>query len=251
MTSKTNSNQGKRWLSPSSINTYKRCKYKFYLQYILKLKSKPNIHLIRGMIVHKVLERFFREAHTDESHYDTLRARIIQIFQDEWLDKENQLVSLNLKQQDLAFYYHDSQKMVINWLHDWLKTEAYEAAESTLEETIFSKKWMLCGRIDRIIKSRNPPLLIDYKTSKSIDTQSEDYRRQMGIYQILYSEKYNTKPATAIHFLKFQDGLREISPTKKEVEELKRTILEIHKKTRSTAPNDYPCTCGGWCKREF
>lgn len=241
----------KRWLSPSSINTYMRCPHKFYLQYVRKLKSKLNIHLLRGGIVHKTLERFFREGYTDASHYDTLRANILQIFKEEWKAKNDLLEGLKLQGTDLAFFFQESQKMVINWLHDWLRSEASENTDSSLEESIFNKKWMLCGRIDRIIRNKSPPLVIDYKTCKSIDVTSEDYRRQMAIYHLLYSEKHLVKPNTAIHFLKFTNGLREINPTPEEIEDLKRLILEIHDKTRSTDPDDYPCTCGGWCKKEF
>lgn len=254
MKSKTTNNTTstrKRWLSPSSINTYMRCPHKFYLQYVKRMKSKLNIHLLRGGIVHKALERFFREGYTDSSHYDTLRAHILTIFNEEWKGKKDQLLGLKLEETDLAFYYQDSQKMVINWLHDWLKSEASEQPESALEESIFNKKWQLCGRIDRIIKNRSPPLVIDFKTCKSIDLKSEDYRRQMAIYHLLYSEKHLQKPNTAIHFLKFPNGLREINPTEEEIEDLKRLILEIHDKTQSTDPADYPCECHGWCSKEF
>jgi ATP-dependent helicase/DNAse subunit B len=250
-TTNTGTQPKKRWLSPSSINTYMRCPHKFFLQYVKRMKSKLNIHLLRGGIVHKTLERFFREGYTDASHYDTLRAHILTIFNEEWKGKKDQLIGLKLEDTDLAFYYQDSQKMVINWLHDWLRSEVSENTKSSLEESIFNKKWMLCGRIDRIIRNRSPPLVIDYKTCKSIDTSSEEYRRQMAIYHLLYNEKYLVKPDTAIHFLKFPNGLRNLNPTPEEIEDIKRLILEIHDKTRSTDPEDYPCTCGGWCKKEF
>ena len=45
--------------SPSSINTYKQCPRKHFYQYILNLPTKPSIYLIRGSIVHEVLEKFF------------------------------------------------------------------------------------------------------------------------------------------------------------------------------------------------
>jgi len=247
----TNPTYKKRWLSPSSINTYLRCPNKWYQQYVLKKKVKLNIHLLRGGIVHKALERFFREGLSNQTHYDTLRAGILQLFHDEWDAKSKQLSTLNLEESDLAFYENDSQKMILNFLHDWLKTGATHDHNSELEASIFNKKWMLCGRIDRIINNKSPPLVIDYKTCKSIDPNNKDYKRQMGIYQILYEEKHGIKPTTAIHYLKFQDGLREIKVTDHDIVDLKRTILEIHDKTRSTDPADYPCTCGGWCNKEF
>ena len=49
----------KRVESPSSINTFKQCKRKYYYQYIEKLPTLPNIHQVRGNIAHSVLEDFF------------------------------------------------------------------------------------------------------------------------------------------------------------------------------------------------
>jgi ATP-dependent helicase/DNAse subunit B len=53
----------KRVQSPSSINTYNQCPRKYYYQYILKLPTRPSIHLVRGNIAHSVLEDFFSITH--------------------------------------------------------------------------------------------------------------------------------------------------------------------------------------------
>jgi len=175
----------------------------------------------------------------------------LDLFKEEWSNRKDQLVNLDLKPQDLTFYYHDSQKMLINFLHDFIRSEGSYDGQSEFEMSIFNKNWYLCGRIDRIIGNKNPPLLIDYKTCKSIDPANKDYHRQMGIYQILYEEKYGVKPKTAIHYLKFLNGLKEVDVSEAEIKDLKRTIQKVHHKTLSTDPIDYPCTCGGWCEKEF
>ena len=59
------------------------------------------------------------------------------------------------------------------------------------------------------------------------------------------------KPATAIHYLKFHDGLKSFSLTEKFMEDLKGLIIEIHHKTMSEKEDDYPCKCGGWCEKDF
>ncbi len=244
----------KRWLSPSSINTYIRCPHKFYLQYVKKLKTKPNIHLIRGSIVHKTVERFFREGYSKISeygYYDEYRKVIIELFNDEWSSKRTQLLNLNLKDQDLAFYYNDSKKMLINFIQDYLKNPALHQNSPLLEQTIFSKKYQLMGRIDAVYCAKDPPVLIDYKTCKSIDPSNKDYKRQMAIYSILYQDKYNVKPSTAIHYFKFLDGLRTVNVSDNDIEELKNTIIKIHHETLSTDEKDYPCRCGGWCNKDF
>jgi len=256
ITSKTKPKQPakkKRWLSPTSINTYLRCPRKFYLKYIKRLKTNPNIHLLRGLAVHKTLERFFREGYVDSSdyaYYDDTRRVILSLFRDEWRSRKDQLLALELKDQDLAFYYQDSLKMIINWLHDYLKSGEPGARHSEIENKIFSKHWMTMCIIDRVSKARSPPLIIDYKTCKSAEL-TDEYKRQMGICALLYEEKYGVKPATAIHYLKFLDGLKSINFSENFMEDLKCLIIKIHHKTMAENENDYPCQCSGWCEKDF
>jgi len=243
----------KRWLSPTSVNTYLRCPRNFYLRYIKKLKTKPNIHLLRGSAVHKALERFFSEGYADSpdyTYYDDTRRAILDLFNDEWLARKGPLLSLDLKDQDLAFYYQDSQKMIINFLHDFIKSGETSTENTELEAKIFSKQWMTMCIIDRISRARDPPLIIDYKTCKSIDLRDE-YKRQMGICALLFEDKYGVKADTAIHYLKFMDGLRKFKLSDAFIENLKQTIIEIHHKTMSEDEAGYPCKCGGWCKKDL
>lgn len=243
----------KRWLSPTSINTYLRCPRKFYLRYIKRLQSTPNIHLLRGSAVHKALERFFREGYADSSdyvYYDDTRRAILSLFRDEWRSRKDQLLALGLKDQDLAFYYQDSLKMIINWLHDYLRSGEQGARQSQIEEKIFSKQLMTMCIIDRVSKARSPPMIIDYKTCRSAEL-TDDYKRQMGICALLYEEKHGVKPTTAIHYLNFTDGLKTFALSKDFMKDLKRLILQIHGSTVSENKGDYPCKCGGWCEKDF
>ena len=256
ITSKTKPEQTtkkKRWLSPSSINTYLRCPRKFYLQYNKKLKTKPNIHLLRGSAVHKAVERFFREGYADSSefgYYDDTRRAILSLFSDEWRSRKDTLLALDLKDQDLAFYYADSQKMIINFLHDFLQSGESGAQHSELERKIFSKKWMAMCIIDRIQKARAPPLIVDYKTCKSAEL-TDEYKRQMGICALLYEDKYGVKPDVAIHYVKFLNGLKDVHLSDEFMEDLKALIIDIHHKTMSQDEDDYPCKCSGWCDKDL
>ena len=47
-------------LSPTSINTYHKCPREFFYSYIEKQKMKPNIALVKGSVIHSVLENFYR-----------------------------------------------------------------------------------------------------------------------------------------------------------------------------------------------
>jgi len=139
--------------------------------------------------------------------------------------------------------------MVINFVHDFLKDNKFDEPERILEKTFFSKTFMTLGRIDAIHHKHDPPLLVDYKTSKSKELL-DDYKRQLGIYALLYEEKTGTVPLVGIHFLKFQNGLKKYKITPVYLAKIKALITKIHTKTQSEKIEDYPCKCG-WCNKNF
>ena len=47
-------------LSPSKINTFRKCQREFYYKYIAKLPEQKTIHLFRGTLVHAILEDLFK-----------------------------------------------------------------------------------------------------------------------------------------------------------------------------------------------
>ena len=47
-------------LSPSKINTFRKCQREFYYKYIEKLPEQKTIHLFRGTLVHAILEDLFK-----------------------------------------------------------------------------------------------------------------------------------------------------------------------------------------------
>ncbi|MFC1829021.1 RecB family exonuclease [Thermodesulfobacteriota bacterium] len=241
----------KRWLSPSSINAYLRCPRSFYLSKIAKRKQKPSIHLIRGIAVHNAVGEFYkRKLHRcGTADYSDLKNTVIDLFEDEWDDQKDSLLECKLSLDDIEFFMADSRNMMVNFLHDLVKGGGFEKEAPTIEKMLFSKKYLLLGRIDAIHNSRDPPLLIDFKTCKSKEV-TEDYKRQLGIYALLYKENFNILPDVGIHFLKFQDGLETFQITNDYVDEIRGFVLDLHAKTQSENIEDYPCKCG-WCKKNF
>ena len=105
--------------SPSSINTYKQCPRKYYYSYIKKLQTLPSIHLIRGKIVHSVLEDFFKlnVDHISEETYDfELKVILNEIFKKHWSTNRSSLSLLNLSEAELK-HYHDESKVMVNNFH--------------------------------------------------------------------------------------------------------------------------------------
>ena len=240
-----------RYLSPTAINTFLACPRKFYLRYVKRLKTKPSIHLIRGSIVHKVIEEFNRTAGTDAAELTDTQViiRLLKLFQKEWTAAEPRLDALNLSADQLKAFHDESQIMLINygyWFHG-----RQAPRPLAIESRIYSKNLGLMGIIDAVYRFGDKDILVDYKTSKRVEITS-DTERQAAVYALLFEDKHGRPPeAVWIHFVKFNQ-----EPLAIEVDDLLldygRIVVEsVRKQTRSTDEADYPCTCGGWCQRDF
>jgi hypothetical protein len=141
--------------------------------------------------------------------YGALIETVTDLLKHEWMTWKKSLLKLDLKEDEMAFYFHDAKKMIINFIHDFLKEKQFDAPEPILEKTFFSKTFMTLGRIDAIHHNHDPPLLVDYKTSKSKEL-IDDYKRQLGIYALLYQEKNRHLADCRNPFLKIQRRPQEI-----------------------------------------
>ena len=238
-------------MSPTAINTYLSCPRKFYLRYIRKLRSRPSIYLTRGQIVHKTLRRF-HETPLQINSSDPLskvKSALLGIFETEWKSQEKTLQSLEPSPERLDFFHDESQRMLVNF-SEWVCREG-NPAPSFSELKIFSKALGLIGIIDAVMIRDDKAILIDYKTS-SHRSVSDETLRQAALYALLYEDRSgNTPEAVWIHFLIDPADPEEIQIDEELLEYGKITLDSVRKKTLSNDEKDYPCTCGGFCKRDF
>ena len=201
--------------------------------------------------MHAAIEKFYKyKIHRCANmEYSALRRIVIDLLKDEWLEQKESLVALKLKQVEIALYFNESCQMILNFLHDFLKEGGFEKPTPVIEKTLFSKKYMLLGKIDAIHRNKAVPLLVDFKTSKSME-MIDDYKRQLAIYALLYKDRFGEAPLTGIHFLKFKEGLKQYRISEQFLNHTKHLVLDIHKKTQSEDQADYPCVCG-WCDNNF
>ena len=231
-----------------------QCPRKYYCKQIAKQPQKLNIHLIRGLTIHKTIELFYKLNINHCVLFDcTDFKRVLQdLFRQEWKDQAKNLNRLDLTDTELEFYFHESCKMLKNFAQNFYENLGFEKPPPVIEKHLLSKKLRLKGRVDAIYfnpTARGPPLLLDYKTSKSKEI-TRAYKRQLFIYALLYFQKYRIIPEAAIHFLNFQDGLVKLQINQEDLKQTKKLVLDIHDKVKSKSINDYPCTCG-WCRNEF
>ncbi len=244
--------------SPSSINTFKQCPRKYYYQYIAKLEQKPSIHLLRGEIVHNVLEEFFKMKEVPAEGY-ALRFQLeaLSLFKKYW-DANILALTQLVSAEALSFYLHESQLMVLNMVGIYearygrelskglTAQEAFGKITPRVEQEFISPKYQVRGFMDAIEEGDHGLRIMDYKTSKHAEI-SEAYRLQLAIYALLYEEEHGRRPdKVGIYFLKESEKLLDVNDELLELAQ--REIAYVHKKTQSDKIDEYPKKPSRLCK---
>jgi putative RecB family exonuclease len=242
----------KRILSPTAINTYLSCPRKYYLRYIKKLPSKPSIHLIRGSIVHKTLHEFNVSCIRGPPYRDIgeITDTLLMIFNRLWLESKNSLDALGLLPGQVEDFRTESEAMLINFSH-WFVRQKIPPVVTSSELKLFSGRLGLMGIIDAVRINDNGVFLIDYKTSKDYSI-TDDIFRQAVLYCLLFQDRNDEIPlAVYIHFLKDPGDPMAVFIDDAQLAYGRVLIDFVHDKTGTNDERNYPCTCGGYCERDF
>ncbi len=252
----------KRILSPSAILSYKRdhefrwgCPRKYYLRYIKKLKPKSKLCFVVGQVVHQVAEDLVREYTADvlEMPYSEFRAVALDRLGFLWNSRILEIQKLCGHRDEVGTQFQEAQKMVLNWLHQFIREMAAGISPPEPEKRLMSAKHGAQGIVDARY-SREFVEIRDYKTSKYADI-SPDIKLQLAIYSLLEQEAHGKLPdRVSVHFLKFpssKDNPKIFKPTQALVDYAAEEIRRMHQIIESEREEDYPCLCGGWCAREF
>lgn len=247
--------------SPSSISTYLHCPRKYYYIYVKKIKIKPSIHLVRGTIAHSVLEDFFdlpNQIVNELNFFNILKMHIENLFVHYWDKNSGKLNELGLDEKTLQFYFDETLVMLLNWWDIFSKKIEKEIANGNnfqssfkimtpvREQHYISQKLSVQGYVDALFKKGDDDIIIDYKTSKRSEI-TEAYRLQLGIYSILYQEKFGKFPyKVGLFFLKDDEIL--IKPDESLIVNAIEKINHVHKMTESLKIEDYPMKPGPLCK---
>ncbi len=253
----------KRVESPSSINTFKQCKRKYYYQYIEKLPTVSNIHQVRGNIAHSVLEDFFDVevvGFTQENYKQKLQEVIQKLFVFNWNKYKARLDALELGSDKERFYFEETMLMLLNWTKHFIVSveermemkqytfhQAFEELKPIREKEFRSQEHSVRGFIDAIQHVDEQVHIIDYKTNSKFDFK-DSIKLQLAIYSLLYSELHGKMPdKVGIFFLRHKLKMMNVDPDLLEL--ARREIAMVHGHTSSTeALADYPRTVNGLCK---
>jgi CRISPR/Cas system-associated exonuclease Cas4 (RecB family) len=223
------------------------------------LELPPNIYLVRGKIVHSVLEDLFKVDidSVNNSHYEfELRIVMQSLFKEKWIAAKDDLDELGLGDNKLNFFYDESVEMLNNWFDNFIGKviskakkvgfkEAFLVVKPETEVYYKSDEHMVQGFVDAVVSDNEVVSLIDYKSSRR-DIVTSGYRLQLAIYALLYEEKHGTKPDfVGIDFLKHNSKI--ISVDDELVDLAKREAKLIQEKTVSEDIKDYPKGNGPFC----
>ncbi len=254
----------RRIQSPSSINTYKQCPRKYFYQYIMKLPTGENIHLIRGKIVHDVLENFYsidNEKLTDDNYMEHMSMHIKNLFMAKWDSKVDRMKAVGLNDDQIAFYKEESTMMLANWITELFgrfEEERKKHPDETpaevfkkiipmsIEEEYRDNELGVRGFVDYIEKVDGKIKIMDYKTSKNAK-MSPEYKLQLAIYSLLYKIKHDKMPdKVGIWFLKH--GEMCISVDQELIDHAKFEIEQIHFATETSDIDEYRKKTSPLCK---
>ncbi|MBU0461958.1 MAG: PD-(D/E)XK nuclease family protein, partial [Nanoarchaeota archaeon] len=165
--------------SPSSINTYKQCPRRYFYQYIRRFPTFPNIHTVRGNIVHSALEKFFEldPASVDPLKYrPELAAYLSNLFEALWRKGRNALEKVTSSNEQERVFYEESRMMLGNWLNSFfekikqkMKNKSFIEAFNELKPIALEAEYQsdahhVKGFIDVIENEDGIIKLVDYKT---------------------------------------------------------------------------------------
>ena len=180
-------------LSPSRVEAFTSCPLSFRFSAIEKLPELPNVHAVRGSLVHRALE--LAMCAPDEQR----TAAFVHACLDRAIEEfrtDDELVGLQLSDDETTSLHGECRALVDNYLRmeDPTRIRAI-GIELRLEAS--AGPLQLRGIIDRLeLDARGGLVVTDYKTGRA-PTQYYEQRRLGGVhfYSFLCEEVFGVRPS--------------------------------------------------------
>ncbi len=217
--------QKNRWLSKSQVNCWKQCPKKWWFQYIVKCKQKPSDAMMRGIKIHKDLEKF----------YDMIEIKDGKIIDTSKVPKElHQFIKFEERRIKSCVNIDGSFNL--------------EFFKPVMQEVFVKNETLkLRGYIDAVYKSSKDGklIIIDWKTGKYRPEQFNSYRFELAMYKELYEKVYGDEVGYwGIYFVDadklFFEPVKSIS--------IKAMYKSIKKTREGIESGEYPCKPGILCR---
>lgn len=176
-------------LSVTSLNNYLSCPIKYLFRSLIKLPSEYSSFLLYGDLIHKSLEKFFKDSKREEKLLE--KETLIKYFEDainaSGIHSDDYKKYLKRGKKSLSDYY---DQYFETWFTDIKVEERFQREFKLENDQIIT----ISGILDKI-EYLDSPLegkinLIDYKTGKPYSDkkrkeQKEDLKRQIIFYHLL------------------------------------------------------------------
>lgn len=243
-------------LSPSGLNTFESCEYKFWLRYGPKKIREPNTEAtIRGTLVHTVAEKFQQWKYPTFNKTDwklVIMDKLEELFESEWADaKELHDSPKSYKDQTWMMIRNygnnvirDMEAMMFNMPHFGIKGIFTMAKPGVEVKYDLIEEYGIQGTIDELISKKKGTdeddyvIISDLKTSKIFKVAwGDDYKRQLTFYALMYYLKHGHLPSAGC--IKFLAHGKEcyMEFTMEGVEAMLERIKEIQEKARTQRDN--------------
>ena len=236
-------------LSPSKINTFRKCQREFYYKYIAKLPEQKTIHLFRGTLVHAILEDLFKikfktfKAWETGNPFEWMEEQFVTGWKDkiekhEWLKDvhtEEEIAAMKVETHDILLNFVKAVDKKLNEMVEWkIYKSKYQAWNSVApkyaEKWVKSQKYNVIGIVDAVCNDFDGgTTLLDYKTSKRYGPYlPEDYYVQLIIYAFLYTLEMGDMPNfVGVSYLRFDDTFY-VKVNQQVLDEAKEIIMGVH-----------------------
>ena len=261
-------------LSPSKINTFRKCQREFYYKYIEKLPEQKTIHLFRGTLVHAILEDLFKTQFRSFKAWETGSPMdwIMNEFKIGWKEKiekhkwlwdvhsAEEIEAMKVETHDILVNFVGAVDKKLNEMVDWkIYKSKYQAWNSVApkyaEKWVKSQKYNVIGIVDAVCSDFDGgTTLLDYKTSKRYGPYlPRDYYTQLIIYAFLYTLEVGTMPDfVGVSYLRFDDTFY-VKVNQEVLDEAKDIIVGIHDLIKEKSMDDSedwiqtPQNLCSWC----
>ncbi len=228
-------------LSPTKINTYLNCPFKYKCDCDPELRDKyrkDTPPLVFGSLVHSCLEEFYKNVNKEERSVEKLRELFEKKFKDRWEQKYKNVFS---SKQEIVTYIEKAKDIFENFA----ESEFFEKEPIMVEEyPKYSLKDNLeiRGKFDRVDQEDGKVTIIDYKTGKFRKNRISTF--QIDFYELLLDRAYPDYEIKEkiLYYLSQNKVLRYKADQEKlpKIEEKIVKVAETIKKDREFNPNPNP-----------
>lgn len=234
-----NSLLDRQGLSPTALNNYISCPWKYFYRNLIRLPEPTESHMAYGTAMHAGVEALFKNDKLAQNKEALL------------VGFENELLKQPLNKADFADFLNRGRDALNGWYEKYLPTFVYpREVEKPFRRVSFDEVVFLTGKLDSIETiEENVVRVTDFKTGKPKtrneimgNTKNSDgaYYRQLVFYKILIDEEFSGRvhmQSAALDFLEPNENGKyireEFEITQDEVRELKEKIISVAHEIRN------------------